>query len=360
MNDFNTAIKLSSLYAATNRCKRGVRQKVSVTNFYNHRIVKCQRIRDDFLKGTLRLSPYYNFIVTEPKVRLVTATKIRDRVWQQSMIDHGVYRDLTKGNIYDNGACQKDKGTYFTIVRMKKLLRNYYVKHGQEGYAVHLDAKSYFPSTPHSVTKAVADRDIRDKEIRRYIYDLIDSFQDHRDEAEIKKDPFGVRGTDLGSPISQLLQLAVPKEIDHQMKEKRGCKCYIRYNDDVIIIRKTKDELKSDIEFIKSEASKLGINVVDKEGIYPLKRGIKFLRLRFILTPTGKVIVRLPSDKMQSERKTLRGLKRQLDQNKITMKQVEDHYQSWVSTPYKLGAVGAVKAMDKVYTQIFRKRPQYK
>lgn len=343
------------------RCRKGVRKKESVSNFCNKSIVRCKELRDDILNDRYSISKYVKFTIYEPKTRNILATRIRDRVWQESMIRNGVYDDLTRSNIYDNGACQTGKGTSFAIDRTSELLRRYYRKAGSNaGWACHLDAKKYFPSTPHKTSKATILRSVNDPEISKMLFGIIDSFKDERNEREISEDSFGERGTGLGSPVSQLVQLAIPSRIDHYVKERLHLKYYVRYNDDVLMWDEDKRKIEQASEWIIDEAAKLGITVVSKEGIYPIKRGIKFLQKRFILTSTGKVIIRLPKDKLSDERKTLRGLSRKVDSGEITMDDVNRHYQSWISGLIMTKSYGAIRATDKFFTETFRRKPEYK
>ena len=357
---FEKAVSLAQLQKSAMRCRRGVRKKESVSNFCNKSIVRCKTLRDDILSGNYSISKYVKFTIYEPKKRKILATRIRDRVWQESMIRNGVYDDLTRSNIYDNGACQIGKGTSFTISRTSELLRRYYRKTGSNtGWACHLDAKKYFPSTPHKTSKSVISKTVGDPKFSEMLYEIIDSFTDERSERQIADDIFGERGTGLGSPVSQLVQLALPSRIDHYAKQNLHLKYYVRYNDDVLIWDEDKKKIADACEWIIAEAAKLGVTVVSKEGIYPIKRGLKFLQKRFILTGSGKVVIRLPKDKLAGERRTLRGMKRKVDSGELTMDDVNSHYQSWVSGLLMTKSYGAVRATDKFFTETFRERPEY-
>ena len=54
-----------------------------------------------------------------------------------------------------------------------------------------------------------------------------------------------------------------------------------------------------------------------------------FLKVRWTLTVTGKVIKRLNPDTITRERRKLKKFKELLDEGKITMAVIEDQYQSW-------------------------------
>ena len=58
-------------------------------------------------------------------------------------------------------------------------------------------------------------------------------------------------GMGLGSPITQITQLALPSELDHFIKEVLRIKYYIRYMDDLILIHHDKEYLKYCLEEIR-------------------------------------------------------------------------------------------------------------
>ena len=62
---------------------------------------------------------------------------------------------------------------------------------------------------------------------------------------------------------------------------------------------------------------------------------------------------------LAEERKTLRGLKRGVDQGVRTMDDVKHHYQSWTANAEYAGDA-PIRAMDHFYTVTFRQKPEYK
>ena len=103
----------------------------------------------------------------------------------------------------------------------------------------------------------------------------------------------------------------------------------------------------------------MGLETTDKSGIFKAQDGFYFMRKRFILQPSGKIIIRLHQNALREERDVLRGLKRKLDRGERTMTQIEAHYQSWVANASYAG-LGPIREMDKFYTATFRRKPVYK
>ena len=358
MTDYEKACTLSELTKATKQCARGVRYKDSVANYLLDSLSRNHKLREDLISDSYKISPYLHFEITEPKHRNITATRFRDRVWQKSMCNNGLREALLKPLIYDNGACQKNKGVDFAIDRAICFCQRYYRKHHtNEGWYAHLDVKSYFPSTPHSVAKRIVSEKVADDNIKQHVFNIIDSFSDSRSKAEIEQDSFGERGIALGSEISQLLQLNVLNRVDHAVKEKLKMKYYIRFNDDMVLISEDKDKLKECIDFISAECAKLGLAMTVKTMNGRLSQGINFLKRRIVLTHTGKVIVKAKSKKFVKERRILRKLKRLLAHGKTTMDRIIRHYQSVRGILARCDNPRKIKALDRFYYCLFGEKP---
>lgn len=356
---FDEAISLDELNKAAISCAKRVGKKESVQNYLIHKAQRNERLREDILNGTYHLSPYHRFVITEPKTRVIHATAYRDRVWQRSMCVNGVGDDLTKSFIYDNGACQAGKGTEFAIERIIRFLQyTYRVSGGNKFYYVHLDIKGFFPSTPHKVLKQIVRERITDKRFIPYLDEIIDGCKDTRPAEVVEKDPFGERGTILGSEIGQRLQLAVHDKMDHYIKEVIKVKCYIRYNDDILIIGE-KEQINRTVEYITSYMSKIGLTVKNKSGIQKAKHGIRFMKKTFIIKSSGKVIVRPLKEKIAKERKTLKKLKKKVDDGKIEYSAVQMYYQSKVGSISKCNANRTMEHLDKYYENTFGTKPNY-
>ena len=360
---FDRAASLHELRKKAKKCKKHVSRKNYVMQFYITRVSSCTRLRDEIITGRYKLRKGRKVKIFRPKKREATAPWQRDRIWQQSMIDNGVYDDLVRGFIPNNFACQRNtpkykKGTDAAIRNVINSLQRLYRKApGQPIYGVHLDIKKYFPSTPHEEVKKLDQRKITDKAFLPFLEELIESNEDERPKEIIDADPFGERGTGLGSPINQLHQVALIDHIDHKVTEV--CKEYFRYNDDFLILSHSKETLRTATEIIETELRKMGLIMTNKAGIFKAQNGFYFLRKRFIITDSGKIIIRLHPDALRDERKALKQLKREVDEGKRTMEFVRMHYQSFIANAEYAGD-GPIRVMDEYYTKLFREHPKYK
>lgn len=343
----NTSIKeqvcsFENLYKAMHICKRNVLWKDSTAGFVKNGLKNCHKLHEELMDGTYKISKYSVFIVHEKKTRIITSTRIRDRVVQRSLCDNYLYKELTRHFIYDNCACLVGKGTDFARNRLKCHLQRHFRKHGLNGYILKVDIHDYFGSTPHSVAKAAVAKRVRDEWARNMVFDIIDSF-DH-----ISKDA----GMGLGSQITQLVQLAVLDDLDHEVKEKMMVKGYVRYMDDFILIHKDRKHLEKCLDVITIRLKSLGLSINEKKtGIQPITHGVKFLGFSFKLTPTGKVIMKLLAGKAGNERKRLRKMA-----GVLTEKHLGECYQSWRSFAEKGNNFRLLSDMDCYYRRLRNER----
>lgn len=355
---FDRASSMRVLCRNARRCKQAAAWKDGPVDIYLKRVGKSQTLRHDLLTGRYKMQRTVEVEVFRPKHRIANAPASRDKIWQKSMCECGIYEDLTSSLIVDNIACQKGKGTDMAIRRVIRMLQRLHREApGEPVFGEHLDIKGYFPSTPHEEVKELDRRKITEELFLPYLDEIIESYEDKRPQEDIEKDPFGKRGTGLGSEINQLHEVSLLDPLDHELKT--FCRNYIRYNDDFLILDHDVEVVKRARDTIKSYLAGKGLTMTDKGGIFKASDGFYFLRKRFIMKTSGKIIIRLHKKALAEERKTLRGLKRGVDQGVRTMDDVKHHYQSWIANAEYAGDA-PIRAMDHFYTATFRQKPEYK
>ena len=273
----STSFTLEGLVKAARQCAKGVMWKASVAAWVHPRniMANCLKLWRELDSGTYREGGYVAFHVHEPKKRLILSPRFRDRVVQRAMCNDGLYEDLTRDAIYDSCACLKDRGTAFAIGRLTRHLRRHFRKHGDSGWFLRLDIKSFFASIPHAGLKEMAVSKIRNPEHLALVLRLIDSFPDP--------------GLGLGSQLSQLLAMSYLSGLDHYIKERLDVKAYIRYSDDMVLVHSERQFLLDAWGALRKEMARLGLHLNPSSTLQPLANGIPFMKFRFLITDTGKV-----------------------------------------------------------------------
>lgn len=270
-------LTLKNMYKGLKLSCRNVRWKTSVTQFEMNGLKNTAKAIRDIKSGKYKLSDYQNFTIYEPKLRHITATKIKDRQVQRSLCDTTLYDLLTKSFIYSNGACQKHKGTLFVLQDFKRQLHRYYHKYGTNGYYLKCDIHHFFESINHNILKKKLAERIKDEHILYMVYMIIDSFGD--------------RGLGLGSQVSQLLALFYLDELDHIIKEKLHIEVYTRYMDDFILISNDKNQLLEVKKVIESYLVDMDLELNNKTILQKIEYGIMFLHWKYRITNTGRLLM---------------------------------------------------------------------
>lgn len=334
-----------SLYKAMHKSKRNVMWKDSVAGYVKNGLANCLKLRDQLMGDSYDIDKYTIFNVYEPKERKIVSTRIKDRVFQRSLCDNYLTKQVTRSFIYDNAACQDNKGTKFARDRLKCHLQRFYRKHGLNGYVLKCDLTNFFGSTRHDIAKKAIIKRVADKWAVSEVERIIDSYNDG-DEPDV--------GMGLGSQVTQLIQLAVLDDLDHFIKERLHIKNYERYNDDFIIIHEDKQYIIECLELIRLrlEQSHLRLSI-KKTQIFPVKQAIRFLGFSFRLTDTGKVVMKLLPNKITKERRKLRKLVKRSLNGVMTREHVDSCFQSWKAHADQGDSCKLINNMRRYYQSLW-------
>lgn len=299
-----TVLDFGNMFRAAKKSFKSLRWKSSTVKYEDNELGNILKLIEEIESGTYEISPYVEFTIYEPKQRNIVSTRLRDRVFQRSLCDNYIYKEITRHFIYDNYACQIGKGTDVARKRMKVHLLRFYRKFGRNGYVLKCDIKNYFGSVPHWVAKTAIRKIVRDDLAYEQVAKIIDSYR-------------GDKGIGLGSQVSQLIMLSVLNDLDHAIKERYRCKYYGRYMDDFIIISESKEKLKEVRHFIEEYLETRGMKLNDKKTqLFVITQPINFLGFDYHLTATGKVIMKMARRAITREKRRIKkqvGLPREKD-----------------------------------------------
>ena len=289
-----TVLDFNNIYKAVKKSLNSVRWKSSSIKFEDNALANALALIKEVETGTYKISPYVEFTIFEPKERHIISTRLRDRVFQRSLCDNYLYKEITRSFIYDNYACQIGKGTDFARKRLKVHLLRFYRKYGRDGYVLKCDIKNYFGSVPHYVAKQAIRKIVRDDWAYEQVANIIDSYK-------------GDYGIGLGSQVSQLIMLAVLNDLDHILKEKYHCKYYGRYMDDIVILGNSKEKLREVKSFISDYLAERGMALnTKKTQLFKITQPISFLGFDYILTETGKIVMKMNRKTVTREKKRVK------------------------------------------------------
>lgn len=339
--DYDKAISFEELVKGFYDARKGVNWKLSVQKYGAKLYENVVKTHISLAAGKYIQRPFVEFDLNERgKMRHIRSVYISDRVIQKSLCKNCLVPMLSNGFIYNNGASIKGKGTLFAINNLTEHLRRHYRKYGNEGYIILGDFSSFFDSLDHQL-----------------IYDNISRhFSDPRILELLKKmiEPFGDKGLGLGSQVCQILAVGYPNILDHTITCKHGLP-YGRYMDDFYIICKTKEEAHEILSVVKSIVRDLKIKLNEnKTQIVRLSHGFNFLKTKFYLTSTGKVVRKITRKNVTAQRRKLKKFKKKLETNEMTLDMITTAYQSWRGYAAKKDCYHTIRNMDKLYIELFK------
>lgn len=338
LGNFEDVFSYMNLYNAFKLCKEGVRWKASIQSYEVNLPINIYESWYKLNNGKWKTKGFTKFLLSERgKTRQIQSVHISERCIQRAFCDNYLVPILERSLIFDNGASIKNKGTQFSINRLKKHLKKHYNLFGNSGYVLLFDFSNYFGNISHQKLFEMVDYKIHDDKIRVLYHQLIDAFD---------------QGIGLGSQVSQISAVYFANRLDHIFKEKERIKGYARYMDDGYIISNDLDCIKRCEKILYKECKKLGIIINPKKiKICKLSHGFTFLKKKFILTDDGAVIIRLTSKSYKAVRRRLKKMK----EKNLPFKDVYNSYMSWKGSLKNYKYKRSVINTDKYFNDLFIK-----
>jgi len=225
-NLYKLAFTKENLYDAYLDARRGKRKKIGTYLFEKHLGENLNELYEQLKNFSYTAGYYREFLVYEPKKRVIQAPHFRDLV-----VQHAIYRTIY--NIFNSSfidtsyACRKNGGTHKASDYTQRELRKY----DGELYFVKLDIRKFFYSIDRDILRKLFEKKIKDTQM----IDLMMMFADAGTSS---------KGIPIGNLLSQLYSLVYMNELDHFVKRELKIKSYVRYVDDFVLIGLTLEEAK--------------------------------------------------------------------------------------------------------------------
>lgn len=345
---------------------KGVSWKPSVQRYYLKALTKLYI--DYILLKRRKLPPIMSGkkkVITERgKKRIIIPIHIKDRIIQKVLCDYALVPVIKPRLIYDNGASLKGKGTNFTRKRVLFLLRKAIKTIGTNFYVMQFDFKDFFNSVPHRTCRQLLEKYIKDKDIVNLTMEIIKST--HYAQIKMIKDKNKrniqlqklkndeLNGMCLGSQVSQIMALLIANDIDHYIKDQMKNKYYVRYMDDGILFAQTKEELYKIYDGINEICQKLGLELnIKKTRITKISKGFTFLKIKYNVSHSGKVIKRLHHQGIVVMRRKLKKFKLKIDSGNMSINDAYVSMQSWLDHAKLADSKKTIKNMLILYQDLF-------
>lgn len=248
------------------RAVRGKRDRFEARRFAERLDVELDALATNLRDGTLTVGECRQFVIHDPKERIITAPCFRERVLHHAVINvcEPVFE---RWLVADTFACRRGKGREAAVARGQEFARCF-------PYFATLDVRKYFDSVPHDELLKRLSRLFKDRRVLDLFHTIVRAFRGEQH-----------RGLPIGSLTSQHLANFYLGWFDRFVKERLRVRGYVRYMDDIALWGPSTRELArcaADCrEFLSSE---LGLEIKPALPMNRVVHGMDFLGCRIYPT----------------------------------------------------------------------------
>ena len=322
-----------SLYTSFEQSCKGVMFKESVQRYRLNLFFKNYDAKQRLLNGEDVRQGVIKFMRNDRgKPRFIQSLHFAERVIQKSICLNVLQPQFFKSLIKENSASQKGKGTLFASKLFEKHLTKF-LKKNKVGYILLIDFSKYFENLDQDIILKFYEKHIQDPRLCKLCQSFITIYD---------------KGLGLGSEISQFNAIIYLNEIDHYIKNR--FKYYGRYMDDSYIIHDNKEELTLFFEELKKLYSEIKIIVnLKKTKIIPLNQNFTFLKTRYNITQTGKIIKKPCRESIVRERRRLKRQFKLVLKGVLQLSHIKISLASWRGSMVHRHARKSIYEIEKLY-----------
>lgn len=249
----------NNLISAYTKASNGKRQTWGYLEFKEYAAKNLLEMREQLLDGNWSQGVYRQFMVYEPKPRLISALDFKDRVAQHALVN-------IIGPIFESTllpytfACRRGMGTHAGVRHVQAAMRK-----TQSTHFLKTDYSRFFPSIDRMRLHQLIERKIKCKKTLEIIKAMV---------------PNAGHGLPIGSLTSQLFANVYGGVIDRFIHFELGARHWARYMDDIVILSSNPYELREWFESIEQTSKeRLGLDI-SKWQMSSVTRGVNFLGYR--------------------------------------------------------------------------------
>ena len=271
-NSFDKKLTFVNLYHAYFRICKNKRNKKDILNYYIDLETNLINLLNELKSNTYTPGKYSEFIIYEPKRRIIKSLPLKDRIVHQWYIEEFIKPYIIKRFIPDTYACIEGRGVHKALEKLEYYMR-IMNRNNSNYYILKCDIKNYFYSINKNILYNIMTKYITDKKLLNLTKIIIYSNDNNK------------LGIPIGNYTSQYYANIYLHELDRYVKEELKIKYYIRYMDDFVILLDSREIAKDVINKIKIFLhNKLELELNKKSNYFPNRLGIDFCGYRIFNT----------------------------------------------------------------------------
>lgn len=319
-------VAFDHLVACARKAALGKRHRPDVQRF----LIRLERnviaIQRALVTGTWRPGHFHEFVVREPKSRLISAAPFRDRVVHHALVG-ALEPVFERAFIHHSYACRRYKGTHRAVRQYQQWARSH-------RYVLKMDVRKFFPSIDHEVLLSLLARKIKDRRVLDLAAVIVagSNAQEPVPELDALSGAEPVtrdrrRGLPIGNQTSQFFANVMLDPLDQFITRRLGLGRYLRYVDDLVVLSNSKDELhlaRASIEAFAAERLRLCFHP-GKCFVSPVEEGLRLLGYR--VYPRR---IRLARENVVRARRRLRRAAREVELGRLLLESLTASVSAWV------------------------------
>lgn len=214
-----------NLVWAAYKAIRGKRNRKEVIDFLERLDENLLNLKIAIEKGELPDCHYRQFVVYEPKARIISAAPIESRILHHAIMNV-CHKYFDRRLIDTCFASRPGKGQYACLDKVRKEISKYQ-------YYAKLDVRHFFASIDHKVLKQKLLSVFKDEYLLALFNEIIDSY--HTADG---------KGLPIGNLTSQYFANFYLEKLDRYIKEQLKMPVYVRYMDDMLIMSNDKSDIR--------------------------------------------------------------------------------------------------------------------
>lgn len=300
MSVFSEKQLLYDLFQAYYDARKNKRNTINALAFEIDYEKKLFRLYEEIKNRTYEIKPGVCFIIFKPVQREVFAADFRDRIVHHLIFNY-INPLFERLFIFDSYSCRKGKGTSRGIKRLDYFIRSCSRNYSRDCYVLKIDIKGYFMAMDRSILYQKIEKTLQrfnnsvdfDIDLVRWLIRKV-VFNDPTKNCFIKgkredwqglpetKSLFSAgrnKGLPIGNLTSQLFGNVYLNDFDHFIKNNLACRHYGRYVDDLVIVHRDKEHLKSFIPRLREYLRNELLLELHRDKIYLqyFSKGVNFL-----------------------------------------------------------------------------------
>ena len=241
--NFHRLAAADALWRAYLLCRQGKSRQPKMARFdldADRHVIKLHR---QLIQGQYACSPWSLRIIRDPKLRLIAAPTIRDRIVHRALLNE-IGPHYERGFIDHSYTAGKARGPHRAVLCFQKWQRRY-------RFRLHLDIHRYFLSIDHGRLLALFGEKLKDLRTENLIQTLLTSGR------LVYETPLAAKtlalndhplapnkGLPLGSYFSQWSGTFYLNGLEHFVKRELKIKAYLRYMDDFVLFSDSREHLR--------------------------------------------------------------------------------------------------------------------